>query len=50
MVEIDGEEYKKGVQELIYSVIGKFSLQKGYEAPTIKELKKNYLKFGELRT
>lgn len=35
------EEYKKGVDELQFSVVGRNYLQKGKEAPTTMELKMN---------
>lgn len=38
-MELDVEDYKKGVDKLRFSVIGRNYLQKGKEAPTIVELK-----------
>lgn len=34
MIDIDMEEYEKGVQDLIYNVVGKIYLHKGEEPPT----------------
>lgn len=38
-MELDVEEYKKGVEELMFSVIGRNYLQKGKAAPTTIELR-----------
>lgn len=39
MVEMDEEEYKKGMEERKYNIVGRFFLQKGNAPPTTMELK-----------
>lgn len=39
IVEVDGDNYRKGVAELKFSVVGRLFIQKGEIPPTILELK-----------
>lgn len=45
VIEIDEEEYHRGVDELKYSVIGKLTLSHGEEAPTTKEIRRKLSEF-----
>lgn len=40
LVELDVDDYKKGVEELRFSVVGRNHLQKGSSAPTTMELRR----------
>lgn len=44
VVELDMEDYKRGVEHLKYSVLGKLSLQRGEPVPTTMEVKEKLLK------
>lgn len=48
VVEIDEEEYRSGVEDLKYSVIGKLSISRGDEAPTTMEIKEILMSFWNI--
>lgn len=48
VVEIDEEEYRRGVEDLKFSVIGKLSMSRGVDAPTTMEIKEKLMSFWKI--
>lgn len=52
VVIVDGEDYNRGVEELQFSIIGRFSLQRNEEMPNTMEIKKklsNLWRMGDFK-
>lgn len=45
VVEIDEEEYYKGIVELKYNITGKLTISRGIEGPSTMEIKRKLSKF-----
>lgn len=48
VIEIDKDEYHRGVEELKYIVIGKLTLSREDEAPTTREIRRKLSEFWNI--